>query len=79
MTITNQAEVLPVFRERATVSLHSLSDWLFDKLSRVTTTGEIIREIDGFRFLAIASVILHHPLSMYLPSTHRLGVQRGVQ
>src|SRR5262245_35723438 len=79
MTITNQAKVIPAFGERATTSLHSLSAWLFEKLSRVTTTGEIIREIDGFRFLAIASVILHHTLAIYLESTHRLGVQGRVQ
>jgi peptidoglycan/LPS O-acetylase OafA/YrhL len=48
----------------------SFSDWLADKLSRVTSSGELIPEIDGLRFLAITSVLLHHMMSIYL---HRSG------
>ena len=35
-------------------------EFLSNKLMRVTTTGKIIREIDGLRFLAILPVILQH-------------------
>lgn len=42
------------------------SDWLAAKLSRVTSTGELIPEIDGLRFIAIAAVLLHHTMSIYL-------------
>ncbi len=48
----------------------SFSDWLANKLSRVTSSGELIPEIDGLRFLAIASVLFHHMMSIYL---HRSG------
>src|SRR2546430_13501195 len=33
--------------------------WL-DGFRRITTSGEVIPEIDGLRFIAIAAVILHH-------------------
>lgn len=38
----------------------SLSDRLLARLSRVTSGGRFIPEIDGLRFLAIATVVLHH-------------------
>ena len=47
-------------------------DWLIDKLSRTTTSGEIIREIDGFRFIAISSVVFHHILAIFLESRYHL-------
>src|SRR4051794_6304062 len=42
--------------------------WL-DAFRRITTSGEIIPEIDGLRFIAIAAVILHH-LALFV-STQR--------
>ncbi len=48
-------------------------DWIESKLARVTTSGEIIREIDGFRAIAIGMVILHHLLALYLQNTGRFG------
>jgi peptidoglycan/LPS O-acetylase OafA/YrhL len=46
-------------------------DWMAGKLSRVTSSGEFMPEIDGLRFLAIGSVIFHHLMSIYLPQTGR--------
>lgn len=37
-----------------------LDDWLVAKLGRITSGGNVIREIDGLRFIAIFSVILFH-------------------
>lgn len=37
-----------------------LRSFLFEKLSRVTTGGKFIPELDGLRFIAIVLVILHH-------------------
>ncbi|MFZ4411867.1 MAG: acyltransferase family protein [Bacteroidales bacterium] len=37
-----------------------LGEYLSSKLIRVTTTGKMIREIDGLRFLAILPVIVQH-------------------
>lgn len=50
------------------------SRWLAEKLSRVTSTGELIPEIDGLRFIAISAVILHHLMSIYLPAAGRAVV-----
>ena len=49
----------------------SFGDWLAGKLARVTSTGELIPEIDGLRFIAIASVVLHHTMSIYLRESGR--------
>jgi len=43
-------------------------------LSRVTSTGEFIPQIDGLRFLAMFMVVTVHLFGMYLVQTHRLGV-----
>jgi peptidoglycan/LPS O-acetylase OafA/YrhL len=53
--------------------------WL-SKLSRVTTSGRFVAEIDGFRFLAITSVFLGHDLGQVL-AKNGVGVdaQRGLQ
>jgi peptidoglycan/LPS O-acetylase OafA/YrhL len=51
----------------------SFGDWLANKLSRVTSSGELIPEIDGLRFLAIASVLFHHMMSIYLHRSGRSG------
>lgn len=52
-------------------SWRALHDWTAEKLSRVTSTGELIPEIDGLRFLAIATVVFHHMVSMYVPASKR--------
>jgi peptidoglycan/LPS O-acetylase OafA/YrhL len=46
---------------------------LGDRLSRVTSNGGFIPEIDGLRFVAIAAVVLHHICSIYLESSGRFG------
>lgn len=38
----------------------ALSDRLYERLSRVTSSGAFIAEIDGLRFLAIAPVVVFH-------------------
>jgi peptidoglycan/LPS O-acetylase OafA/YrhL len=45
--------------------------WLAGKLSRVTSTGELIPEVDGLRFIAISAVLFHHLLAMYLSGSGR--------
>lgn len=37
-----------------------LFDWLYEKLSRVTSGGKLIKEIDGLRFIAITCVVFCH-------------------
>lgn len=54
-----------------------LGDWLAGRLSRVTSSGDLIPEIDGLRFLAIFAVILHHTMAIYLPRSGRAGVVRA--
>ena len=51
----------------------SAADWLAEKLSRVTSSGEFIPEIDGFRFIAILAVVSHHLMAQYLVDTERFG------
>jgi peptidoglycan/LPS O-acetylase OafA/YrhL len=46
-------------------------EWLAGKLSRVTSTGELIPEIDGLRFIAISAVLFHHLLAMFLSGSGR--------
>jgi peptidoglycan/LPS O-acetylase OafA/YrhL len=46
-------------------------EWLAGKLSRVTSTGELIPEVDGLRFIAISAVLLHHLLAMFLSGSGR--------
>lgn len=46
-------------------------EWLAGKLSRVTSTGELIPEIDGLRFIAISTVLLHHLVAMFLSNSGR--------
>ena len=63
-----------VFNARAMLCrFRSLGDWLARKLSRVTSSGEFIPEIDGLRFIAIMTVIFHHLLASYLINTQRFG------
>lgn len=54
-----------------------ISKWLIAKLSRATSSGEIIREIDGFRFIAISSVVLHHLLTRLLEDVYHLDMPLG--
>jgi peptidoglycan/LPS O-acetylase OafA/YrhL len=53
--------------------LRAFADGLAERLSRVTSSGELIPEIDGLRFIAISTVILHHSMSILLPASHRTG------
>src|SRR5215468_7320454 len=46
-------------------------EWLADKLSRVTSTGELIPEVDGLRFIAISAVVFHHLTAMFLSGSGR--------
>src|SRR5262249_49891963 len=46
------------------VSAPQPSGWLVRHLSRRTSSGEYIPEVDGIRFLAILSVILFHTTAM---------------
>lgn len=52
-------------------------DWLVGKFSRTTTSGEIVREIDGFRFIAISSVALHHLLANLIEAVYRIEMPPG--
>jgi peptidoglycan/LPS O-acetylase OafA/YrhL len=47
------------------VSVKDISDGILKRLSRETTSGRFIPELDGLRFVAIAMVILYH-LNGYL-------------
>ncbi len=46
---------------------------LLSRLSRTTSSGEFIPEVDGLRFIAIAAVVLHHLMASYLRTSQRLG------
>jgi peptidoglycan/LPS O-acetylase OafA/YrhL len=48
--------------------------WLVERLQRVTSSGRFIPQIDGLRFVAIATVILYH-INMYLVEKHAYGAQ----
>jgi peptidoglycan/LPS O-acetylase OafA/YrhL len=54
-------------------SERGLLERIGDRLSRVTSHGGFIPEIDGLRFVAIAAVVLHHICSIYLESSGRFG------
>lgn len=53
------------------LAARSKIEWLAGKLSRVTSTGELIPEVDGLRFIAISAVLFHHLLAMYLSNSGR--------
>ena len=46
--------------------------WLFERLQRVTSSGRFIAQIDGLRFVAIATVIVYH-VNMYLMEKNAYG------
>src|SRR3954468_10746698 len=50
--------------------------WL-DGFRRITTSGQIIPEIDGLRFIAIALVIWHH-LALYVSTQQRAPLGAAV-
>jgi peptidoglycan/LPS O-acetylase OafA/YrhL len=52
-------------------AVRSKIEWLAGKLSRVTSTGELIPEVDGLRFIAISAVLFHHLLAMFLSGSGR--------
>jgi peptidoglycan/LPS O-acetylase OafA/YrhL len=58
-----------------TAERRSLLERVSNRLSRVTSSGEFIAEIDGLRFAAIAAVVLHHITAIYLDSGARFGPQ----
>jgi peptidoglycan/LPS O-acetylase OafA/YrhL len=49
-----------------TGSVRTLSDWLYSKLARVTSTGEYVAAVDGFRFVSILAVVLDHSTYHFL-------------
>lgn len=53
-------------------ALRSFYNWLTARLSRVTSTGDLIPEVDGLRFIAIGIVVFHHLVSIYLPISGRV-------
>ena len=53
--------------------MKTISDWLDRKLSRVTTSGDTIREVDGLRFVAMMMVFFHHLLGLYAIRSDRWG------
>lgn len=58
-------------KNRSLGAVRSKIEWLAGKLSRVTSSGELIPEIDGLRFIAISTVIFHHLLAMFLSNSGR--------
>ncbi|MBS1835495.1 MAG: acyltransferase [Acidobacteria bacterium] len=59
--------------ERIAPEPASVWDRLASKLSRVTSTGDLIAEIDGLRFVAIGAVLLHHIASISMEASTRFG------
>ncbi len=66
---TTIATVAPTDPRVAPDAAHTPRRSWLDGFRRITTSGEIIPEIDGLRFIAIAAVILHH-LALFV-STQR--------
>jgi peptidoglycan/LPS O-acetylase OafA/YrhL len=47
--------------------------WLQSHLTRVTSSGLVIPQLEGMRFLAITAVVMHHILAAYLTDSERYG------
>ncbi len=45
-----------------------VGDWMLRTLSRVTSSGRFLPEIDGLRFVAVASVVIYHAHGNFLPA-----------
>lgn len=58
-------------------SARTVSDWLYSKLARVTSTGEYLSAVDGFRFAAILAVLLDHSTYHFLAL--RTGEKLGAE
>jgi peptidoglycan/LPS O-acetylase OafA/YrhL len=61
MGMSNQSEVLTQFESRSPASLHGRATTyssVLSRLSRKTSSGRFIPEIDGLRFVAIALVVI---------------------
>lgn len=54
----------------------SLAFRLRQGLTRVTSSGEFIPQVDGLRFLSMQLVLAHHVFAAYLEQTHRLGTEQ---
>jgi peptidoglycan/LPS O-acetylase OafA/YrhL len=73
--MSRQAQAYALNQDEA----RTISDMVVDRLSRVTSSGSFIPEIDGLRFFAVASVVFFHintyvvgksPLSFSSTVTH---------
>jgi peptidoglycan/LPS O-acetylase OafA/YrhL len=51
----------------------TLADWLTARLSRVTSSGTFITEVDGLRFVAVVGVMVMHELSFYVATVQPFG------
>lgn len=51
----------------------SVSRWILARLTRVTTSGRLVPEIDGLRFVAIMAVIVHHSQAHFFPTDGMSG------
>jgi len=58
--------------------LDAVFRYFFNNLTRITSGGSFIPEIDGLRFIAIFPVVLHHLLGIYLLVSKRVAVGDGV-
>jgi peptidoglycan/LPS O-acetylase OafA/YrhL len=45
--------------------MKQISNWILEKLGRVTTSGKLVAEIDGLRFIAILAVVLFHTIGHF--------------
>ena len=55
------------------ISWKALGDWLERRLARITTSGDVIHEVDGLRCVAMILVLLHHLLAYFAIHGGRWG------